>query len=145
VCGSRGVKSDLLRQIENFPTKQLVPYSASYLAGWTVEQYQLDLIGAAQQSRQRMESKTEGLCAEQVPGDTHRNLNVDAQFANQTFKHILLPIWFVTYNYGAQTYQVLVNGVTGDIAGNHPRSFWKIFFLICFILALVALLYQFGR
>src|SRR3954463_14141689 len=45
VCGSRGIQGDLLRKIESFPTKQLIPYSASYVAGWTVEQYQLDLIG----------------------------------------------------------------------------------------------------
>lgn len=139
ICGSRGIQSDLLRQVEKYPTKELVPYSASYLAGWTVEQYQLDLVGAAQASRQRMEAEIYSMCDREVPGDTHRNLQVQTQFSAQTFKHVLLPLWFVTYNYGSKTYQVLVNGVTGEIAGKHPLSFWKITFLVLF-LGLVALI-----
>lgn len=130
VPASRGIDAELLRKIEPFPTKQLSPYEASYVAGWLVEQYQLDLIAAAQQSRSRMEAQVRQMCAGQVPGDTHRNLNVHASFTEQTFKHVLLPVWFVSYNYGAKTFQVLVNGVTGDIAGKHPLSFWKIFFFI---------------
>lgn len=139
VCASKGVHSDLLNKVEPFPTQQLTPYSPSFLAGWTVEQYQLDLIGAATHSRDRMEGKIRSMCASQVPGDTHRNLRVSARFHNQTFKHVLLPVWFVSYNYGAKAYQVVVNGITGQIAGEHPYSFWKIFFAVVFgILAALA-------
>jgi hypothetical protein len=61
-----------------------------------------------------------------VPGDTQRNLEVDANFSRQTFKHILVPIWLVGYTYGVKTYQVVVNGYTGAIAGKHPLSWIKI-------------------
>lgn len=134
VPASRGLHAALLRQVEPFPTKQLTPYAPSYVAGWLVEQYQLDLIGAAQHSRERMEGQVRSMCASQVPGDTHRNLQVSARYTNQTFKHVLLPVWFVSYNYGAKAYQVLVNGVTGDMAGEYPKSFWKIFFLVLVLL-----------
>ena len=73
-----------------------------------------------------MERKTRQLCSEQVPGDTQRNLNVDAVFSEQTFKHILVPIWLVAYTYGSKTFQVVVNGYTGTIAGRHPLSWIKI-------------------
>jgi hypothetical protein len=63
-------------------------------------------------------------------------LQVQSRFSGQTFKHTLLPVWFVTYNFGAKTYQVAVNGATGAIAGEHPKSFWKIFFL-CLLIAVV--------
>jgi ribosomal protein S27E len=139
VPASRGLHAKLLTKIEPFPTQQLAHYTPSYVAGWTVEQYQLDLVGAAQQSRQRMEEKIYAMCAQQVPGDTHRNLQVQSRFSDQTFKHTLLPVWFVTYNYGAKTYQVLLNGATGRLAGEHPLSFWKIFFLVIFIALLVGI------
>jgi hypothetical protein len=141
VCASRGIQGNLLRQIEPFPTKQLLPYEPSYVAGWVVEQYQLDLIGAAQQSRQRMEQQVSSMCGSQVPGDTYRNLQVHSRFSEQTFKHVLLPIWFVSYNYGARVFQVLVNGVTGELAGNYPKSFWKIFFFVMFLLVLAGIGY----
>ena len=141
VPASRGANEKLLREVEPFPTKELSPYAAQYVAGWVVEQYQLDLIGAAQRSRERMEREIERMCASQVPGDTHRNLNVNAQFSRQTFKHVLLPVWLVSYNYGAKSYQVLVNGYTGEIAGKYPLSFFKIFFLILFLLAVAGVIY----
>ena len=34
-------------------------------------------------------------------------------YRDQTFKHILVPVWLLTYTYGATSYQVVVNGVTG--------------------------------
>jgi hypothetical protein len=145
VCASRGIQGNLLRQIEPFPTKNLVGYDPSFVAGWVVEQYQLDLIGAAQQSRQRMEQELYGMCGSQVPGDTYRNLQVRSQFTDQTFKHVLLPVWFVSYNYGARVFQVLVNGVTGELAGEYPKSFWKIFFLVVFIAILAGTLYLISR
>jgi hypothetical protein len=141
VCASRAIQGDLLRQIEPFPTKKLLPYEPSYVAGWVVEQYQLDLIGAAQQSRQRMEQQVYSMCGSQVPGDTYRNLRVQSRFSDQTFKHVLLPIWFVSYNYGSRIFQVLVNGVTGELAGQYPKSFWKIFFFALFLLMLGGIAY----
>ena len=70
------------------------------------------------------------LCAEQVPGDTQRNLVVDATLHDQTFKHILAPVWLMTYVYGAKSYQVVVNGVTGTIAGSRPYSWIKVTLLV---------------
>ena len=67
-----------------------------------------------------MEGKVRAMCAQQVPGDTQRNLQVDADYSAQTFKHILVPVWLLTYNYGTQTYQVVINGVTG--ADRRPVS-----------------------
>lgn len=136
IPGTKGVHEGLLRGVEPFPTQDLVPYDSSFLAGWVVEQYQVDLTSAAQRSQQEMESQLRGLCAAQVPGDTHRNLQVSARFSGRTFKHILCPVWLVTYVYGSRCFQVVVNGYTGEIAGEYPKSWVKIVFLVLGILAL---------
>ena len=57
-----------------------------------------------------------------MPGDTHRNLNVNSDYSGQTFKHILVPVWLLTYNYGPRTFQVVINGFTGAIAGQYPEE-----------------------
>jgi hypothetical protein len=142
VCASTGVDAGKLRRIEPFPTATLVPYDPGYLAGWTVERYQIDLVAAAQRSRDLMNAKLHELCSQQVPGDTQRNLVVDATFSDQTFKHILAPVWLLTYTYHAKSYQVVINGVTGTLAGSRPWSWIKIALLI--IVALF-LLYLFNR
>ena len=136
VCASVGVKPNLLRGIEPYPTQatqstqgttaQLVPYDSGYVTGWTVERYQIDLMGAAKTSRDRMEQELRSLCAAQVPGDTQRNLRVESRWSGQTFKHILAPAWLMTYHYGTRPFQVVINGVTGRIAGEYPKSWIKI-------------------
>jgi hypothetical protein len=135
VCASVGVNQQRLRAVEPFPTESLVPYDPGYLAGWTVERYQIDLVGAAKRSREQMDATLRALCARQVPGDTYRNLVVDADYSDQTFKHILAPVWLMTYVYGARSFQVVVNGVTGRISGSRPWSWVKITLLV--ILAIV--------
>jgi DNA-directed RNA polymerase subunit RPC12/RpoP len=139
VCASVGVKPNLLRGVEPYPTQatqatqatqgmttQLVPYDSGYVTGWTVERYQIDLLTAAKTSRDRMEQELRSLCSSQVPGDTQRNLRVESRWNGQTFKHILAPAWLMTYNYGSRPFQVLINGVTGRIAGDYPKSWIKI-------------------
>ena len=131
VPASRGVQEEMLRKIEPFPTtKELVPYNAGYLSGWVVERYQIDLIAAAKEARTDMDKEMERLCGAQVPGDTHQNLQVEADYSAQTFKHILAPIWLLSYNYGAKNFQVVINGYTGTIAGAYPKSWVKITFAV---------------
>ena len=139
VPASKGVQANLLRQVEPFPTTQeLVAYAPSFLSGWVTEQYQIDLQAASTLSRQRMEGETRNMCASKIPGDTYRNLEVQANYTGLTYKHVLLPIWLLTYTYGSQSFQVVVNGYTGRIAGRYPLSWVKIFLVVAAVfLALV--------
>lgn len=132
VAATQGLHPALLAAIEPFPTKELRPYDRGYVSGWVVEQYQIDLIAAAERSRAQMDAKVRAACANDIPGDTYRNLEVNAAYRDQTFKHTLLPVWLLHYDYGRKSYQVVVNGVTGAIAGEQPYSWVKIFFAVLF-------------
>jgi hypothetical protein len=137
VCASVGVHPGLLRGIEPFPTNELKPYDPGFVAGWIVERYQIDLAAAARRAREAMDAKLQTLCAQQVPGDTFRNLVVDADYSGQTFKHILAPVWLLSYTYGARVFQCAMNGVTGAIRGEYPKSAWKVALLV--VAALIVL------
>jgi len=139
VCASVGVHAALLRGIEPFPTATLKPYDPGFVAGWVVERYQIDLVGAAQAARAAMDAKVTALCAQQVPGDTYRNLIVHTTYARQTFKHILAPVWLVTYTYGARSFQCVANGVTGAIQGEYPKSPWKVALLVLVLIVVVVI------
>ena len=147
VPGTVGVHPELLQKIGSFPTRSdLKPYSPEFVRGWTVERYQVDLRQAAQLNQAQMQAQTRALCAEQVPGDTQRNLQVRADYSARTFKHILVPVWLVSYTFGSRSYQILGNGYTGEIAGERPYSAWKIIFAVMTgVMALLVLLYLFGN
>ena len=133
VPATKGIDQGLLRQVEPFPTQEVVPYDTAFLSGFVVERYQINLEQAAEASQQQMYGVLQGLCAQQIPGDTYRNLQIQPQYSAQTFKHLLLPVWLLTYTYGPRTFNVVANGYTGEIAGNYPKSFWKIAFLVLFV------------
>jgi predicted RNA-binding Zn-ribbon protein involved in translation (DUF1610 family) len=145
VCGSHGLDKRWIKAIEPFPTKELVPYDTAYLSGFAVEHYQVVLLDAAQHAEDSMAAQLTEMCARAVPGDTYRNLTIDPRYTGQTFKHILVPVWLLRYNYGARVFQVLVNGYTGAIAGDWPASPWKIFFLILGALLVVLLIVFFAQ
>ena len=137
VCASVGVRPELVRGVEPFPTKELKPYDPGFVAGWVVERYQIDLVGAAQRAREAMEAQLRTLCAAQIPGDTYRNLDVQADWSGQTFKHILVPVWLLTYTFGARSFQCVMNGVTGVIRGEYPKSPWKIALIVVAVIILI--------
>lgn len=138
VPGTVGVHAPLLRRIEPFPTTtDLKAYAPEYVRGWTVERYQVDLRRASGMGEQQMAQQLRLMCAQRVPGDTHRNLVVDARLEGRTFKHVLMPVWLVSYTYGSRSYQVVVNGYTGKVAGEQPYSWIKI--MLAVLLALLVL------
>lgn len=137
VPGTQGLPMEILRQVEPFPTQEVVPYDTAFLSGHVVEHYKVVLIEAAERSQQQMHDALMRLCGQQVPGDTYRNLRIFPTFTGRTFKHVLVPIWLLTYNYRAKAFQVIVNGYTGRIAGKYPISIWKV--LLVALLVLVAL------
>ena len=137
VPGTHGVSATLLKQIEPFPAAGLVPYDTAFLSGFVVEHYQVVLVEAASNSQVQMKRKLYDLCGAQVPGDTQRNLEIFPTFSGETFKHILVPVWLLTYVYGNKPWQVVVNGYTGGIAGQYPKSPWKVAALVVLVAIVV--------
>jgi DNA-directed RNA polymerase subunit RPC12/RpoP len=137
VCASKGLPQELVVKFQTFDTKQLVVYQPHFLSGWRAESYAIELLPAWGLGQQKMADVQQSRCARDVPGDTHRNLCVNNQFSNVTFKHVLLPIWIAAYRYNGKPYQFLVNGQSGEVVGKAPWSFWKIFLFTLLCIALV--------
>ena len=71
--------------------------------------------------------------------NTFRNLAVQADYSGQTFKHILAPVWLLSYTYGTRAFQCAMNGVTGTIRGEYPKSPWKVALLVIVVLIIVVI------
>ena len=141
VPGTEGVHRNLLRRIEPFPTTtdHLRLYQADFVRGWTVERYQIDLRQAQAINRDDMENQVRGLAARQVGNPLQRNLQVAAEYSGRTFKHVLMPVWLVSYRYHGKAYQLVANGWTGVLAGERPYSWAKIAFAVVIALIVLAI------
>ena len=91
---------------------------------------QVVLLEAAQRSQEQMHAKLEQLCAQQVPGDTHRNLRDHPDYSRPHVQARARAGLAAVVQLRRQGVQVIVNGYTGTIAGDYPYSAWKIFFAV---------------
>lgn len=144
VCGSKGLPEKLISGACPYNLDELMPYDAGFLSGFAAEEYQIDLSEGWDRARERMEGAVYSRCAADVPGDTHRALQVHTAFSNMTFKHLLLPVWIAAYLYRDKSYRFLVNGQTGRISGEAPISWWKVAGAVLAV-AIVVLLIVFLR
>ena len=133
-----------MKEVEPFPTTELVPYATAFLSGFVVEHYQVVLFEAAQNAEAAMTRKLHEMCAAEIPGDTFRNLQIHPVFSGRTFKHILAPVWLLTYTYGARAFQCAMNGCTGTVRGEYPKSPWKVALLVLAILIVVVIALSLG-
>ena len=87
------------------------------------------------EAKEIIDGKVQQLVRADIGGDHQRITSLDTQYSHLTFKHILLPMWFSAYLFSGKTYRFVVNGQTGEVQGESPKSGWKIFFLVAGILA----------
>ena len=142
VPASRGIDASICQRIEPFPTAELTPYDPRYLSGFLAEENAVDLPEALETAKERMRDSIRSECAQDVPGDTHRNLQVQTTFSALAYKNCLLPIWVAAYDYHGTPYRYLVNGVTGKSDGTAPWSWVKITFLVLTLLT-IALIFMY--
>ncbi len=142
VPASRGIDAELSQSIEPFPTSELVAYEPSYLSGFLAEENAIDLAEAVEMAKRRMRGELYSACAREVPGDTHRDLEVQTSFSALAYKNALLPIWIAAYEYKEKPYRFLVNGVTGKAGGDAPWSWVKITLTLVTIIVIAVILYS---
>ncbi len=140
VCASVGLPQGLADSLRSFDTSQLQPYTPGYLAGWSAEEYAVDLRAGFVTAQAKMDADQQQRCSGDVPGDTQRSLSVQSTYSNLTFKHVLLPIWIAAYRYDKKVFRFLVNGQTGEVQGKAPYSTWKILGAIAATITLLAIL-----
>ena len=139
VHASKGLPEKLAEELGRFDTRALVPYRPEYLAGWRAEEYAVDLEAGFRAAQVRIEATQAERCGGDVPGDTHRSLRVSNRLSEVRWKHVLLPVWSLTYDFAGKSYAVLVHGQSGKVVGDAPYSWIKILLLVLGILVAVAL------
>lgn len=138
VHASRGLSTELAQKLGAWDMRALVPYRPEYLAGWRAEEYSVDLEQGWTQALTTIEATERERCSGDVPGDTQRELRVHNTVRDVRWKHVLLPMWTLTYSFGGMNYAVLIHGQTGKVVGQAPFSFVKIAGFVLLVLALIA-------
>ena len=131
-------KNKIPSKITSWNLSDLQPFNTSFLAGFVTEKYTISLKDGHLSSKEEAKDIAKSWARRDIGGDTQRVSSIDMQLSEETFKHILLPIYISTYTYSGKKYNFFINGQTGIISGKRPYSFWKIFFAILSICIVIA-------
>jgi hypothetical protein len=143
VPATKSVASTRLTALEPWDLKLLKAYDPVFLAGFKAQRYEIDLPQGFEVAKQKMAPTIESDVRSDIGGDEQRIESLKTSYSAITFKHILLPVYIGAYRFREKVYQVLVNARTGEVTGERPYSFWKIFFFVLMILAIIAVIVYF--
>ncbi|MDO5621090.1 MAG: zinc ribbon domain-containing protein [Paracoccus sp. (in: a-proteobacteria)] len=118
----------------------LVDYRPEYLVGFEAEGYTIPLADGHGIARQEMAGVIAMDVRRAIGGDAQQVSAINTRHSDESFKHILLPIWTAAYKYNGKSYRFTVNGQTGRVQGERPYSAWKIALAVLLALIVVAAL-----
>lgn len=127
-------------KVERWDLKVLQPFDSSYLAGFVTEKYTIPLKEGHLQSNKEAERIADRWVRRDIGGDTQRVHSLNMKLTEETFKHILLPVFVSAYVFKGKRYNFFVNGQTGALSGKRPYSFWKIFLFVLSIIIVISTL-----
>lgn len=146
VPASEKMDSKLLRRTGYFGTQQIVSYASEYLSGYSAECYTVSLDDAHREAVGTMERELESMARSEVLAryDEVMDISVRANYADETYKHVLLPMYSTAYTYKGRQYRVMINGQSGRVEGDYPKSPVRIGAIILLVVMIVALVYWFS-
>lgn len=145
VIASTSLPQHLGDGLEPWGLSALTAYRPDYLAGFQAEGYTVALADGHDRGRQKMAAVIESDVRADIGGDEQRIDNISSTFWDETFKHVLLPVWMAAYKYNNKSYRFLVNGQTGEVQGERPWSIWKIGFAVLVVATVAGAIYYVSR
>ncbi len=135
VAGTARLSHLILEKVYPFNLNDLVTYSPDFLAGWQALTYDITLPKAWEAGKAIMREKAKSACYADIPTNHVRNFSMSADFSDEAWRYVLLPVYVAAYLFEGKTYQVMVNGQTGTVAGQKPVAWWKVWLAIGLLLA----------
>ncbi|NQY06758.1 MAG: DNA helicase PriA [Flavobacteriaceae bacterium] len=145
ISASKQRSSSIPKKITSWNLDGLVPFNSKYLSGFVTEKYTIPLSEGHLESNKKAKEIAHTWAKRDIGGDTQRVHSLDMKLSEETFKHILLPVYISAYFYNNKKYNFFINGQNGTISGKRPYSFWKIFFLLLTILVIIGIFIFLGN
>lgn len=129
-----------LSKADTFDTRELVLYEPRFLAGMQAQAYDVPLEEAWDAGRKVMRDQTRRACLDRASSSHVRDFSMNLDFSDESWRYILVPVYTSVYDFHGKTYQIILNGQNGQVAGPRPVDWNKVWLAIAALLAPGALL-----
>ena len=141
VVASKQLCSDklLLNVMKDYRTREAKPYTPDALAGFPCEHYSIGLNEAWNSVGKDMEIYLKNQANKHDETKFLMGIEMATDYFNLKYKYLIVPVWINSFYYDNKLYMIAINGQTGKIDGQWPKSFGTfakkaaLFVLDCFI------------
>ena len=141
VVASKQLCSDklLLNVMKDYRTREAKPYTPDALAGFPCEHYSIGLNEAWNSVGKDMELYLRNQANKQDETKFLMGIDMATDYFNLKYKYLIVPVWINSFYYDNKLYMIAINGQTGKIDGQWPKSFGTfakkaaLFVLDCYI------------
>ncbi len=134
VVGTVLVSRKVLQKVMPFDLTALVAYEPGYLAGWQAKLYDIPLQEAWRQAKEEIREKAHQACYDDIHSSHVRAFTMVLDFADESWRHILLPVYLASYRFEGRPFQLMINGQTGKVAGQKPVAWLRVWLVIAALL-----------
>ena len=140
VPASETLPASITDQLTKWDMANCVAYRKEFMAGFITEIYQIDFRDGLPKAKEKMDKVIESAIKSDIGGSNQKIRSKHTKYNDIMFKLLLLPIWISAFKFNGKLYQFVVNGRTGEVIGQYPKSTAKIVSLIVVIIAIIAAL-----
>lgn len=126
--------------ITPYNMSKLVPYSPDYLYGHSAEYSDKTLDEANVELEKIMRRDINETILRVNGADRIVKMNINFDYKKKEIKYCLIPAYIFNYDYKKRNYKTLMNGQTGKLGGEIPKSALKITLFVLSILSIVAII-----
>ncbi len=136
VVATNSLPKKSLRKLEPWDLSVLIPFEPKYLLEFKAAIYNVEVQQGCKNIQKIMQREINRSIKRNIGGDHQRINSRDTNYNDIKFKHILLPIWLMTYRYHNKVYRFMINGSTGKAHGERPYSWIKITLVVLLLIAI---------
>ena len=145
VPASQTLPANIANRLTNWDMKNCIAFRKEFLAGFVTELYQRDFRECITDAKTIMDQTIDSTIRKDIGGDKQRINSKNTEYYDLKFKHLLLPVWISAFKFNNKLYQFVVNGRTGQVIGEYPKSTAKIVMIVLAILAIIGALVYFAQ
>lgn len=121
----------------NINNQTVFEYNPDFIRGYLVESYDNSLSNAKVISEDLMKSRIKNAILANYRYDRVVSFNLSTNFFDNKYNYMLVPVYFINIDYKKKTYITYLNGQTGRLGENLPKSKLKIAMLFLIPILLI--------
>ncbi len=123
VDGSSKMADDMMESLEPYNTKEALPFSAAYLAGFYADRYDVSSEESISRANERIKKSVEDEFYKTTSGFSgvypeNSRVSLDKSASH----YALYPVWLLSTRFKDENYLFAMNGQTGKLVGDLPMD-----------------------